>query len=98
MYSLLGVGLFILLIALVNYINLSTARSIDRAREIGVRKAVGSGKSEIVRQFLVEALVVNLLAVLVALTIVQFTVRVFFGICRNKYVAHSFRKVGVLGG
>ncbi len=70
-YSLLGVGLFILLIAFINYVNLSTARSIDRAKEIGVRKAVGSGKSEIIRQFLVEALVVNLLAVVAALAIVQ---------------------------
>src|SRR5690606_36715142 len=65
-YTLLALAVFILIIAWINYINLSTARSLDRAKEIGVRKAIGSGKVEIVKQFLTESLAVNLLALAAA--------------------------------
>jgi putative ABC transport system permease protein len=50
------IGLFILLIAIVNYINLATARSISRAKEIGIRKAVGSHKYQLIGQFLSESI------------------------------------------
>ncbi len=70
-YTLLALAIFILLIAWINYINLSTARSLDRAKEIGIRKTVGSGKLAIIQQFLIESLLVNLLALAVALTIIQ---------------------------
>ena len=70
-YTLLALAIFILLIAWINYINLSAARSLDRAKEIGVRKAIGSGKAQIVKQFLIESLLINLLAVAVGLTIIQ---------------------------
>ena len=70
-YTLLVLAIFILLIAWINYINLSTSRSLDRAKEIGIRKAIGSGKTQIVKQFLIESLLTNLLAVAVALTLIQ---------------------------
>jgi putative ABC transport system permease protein len=54
-YMVSIIGLFILLIALVNYINLATARSISRAKEIGIRKAVGSHKYQLIGQFLAES-------------------------------------------
>ena len=66
-YLLTFVGLFLLFIACVNFINLSTARSMKRAKEIGLRKVVGSTRGALVRQFLVEALVMCLLALVVAL-------------------------------
>ena len=53
-YALIGVAVFILLIAAVNFINLSTAQSMSRAKEVGVRKVMGSRKTNIRLQFLVE--------------------------------------------
>lgn len=61
-YLLLGVALLVLLGAFVNYVNLTTSRALDRAREIGVRKAVGSNQRQIRMQVLVETVLVNLLA------------------------------------
>ncbi len=64
------VGLFVLAIAVVNFVNLATARSAERAREIGVRKAVGADRAGLVVQFLVEAVVLAVLSGVVALGLV----------------------------
>ena len=69
-YLLLGIAFFIVVIAWVNYINLATARAITRAREVGVRKAVGSQRSQLIMQFLSESAVLNGFALLLALGIV----------------------------
>ncbi|HLA64575.1 MAG TPA: ABC transporter permease [Rhodothermales bacterium] len=50
-----AIGVFLLLLAAVNFVNLATARSVERAKEVGVRKAVGSGRGALVRQFLAES-------------------------------------------
>ena len=67
----LVVALVLLLIAAINFMNLATARATERAREIGVRKAVGSGRAALVGQFLGEALLVALLALGVAVALVS---------------------------
>ena len=64
---LLLVAVFIIGIAWVNYINLSTARSVERAREVGVRKVMGAARMHLMRQFMVESLLINLVALLLAL-------------------------------
>lgn len=61
------VGLFILLIACINFMNLSTARSANRSKEVGVRKVVGSGRSNLIKQFLIESVLTSLLAFVLAL-------------------------------
>ena len=60
------IGLFVLVIAWINYVNLSTARALERAKEVGVRKVVGAMKGQLIGQFLTEAALVNLLSVLIA--------------------------------
>ncbi len=64
------VAIVILLIACINFMNLATARSLRRAREIGVRKVVGAGKRQLVAQFIGEAIFVSFLAILVSLLLV----------------------------
>ncbi|MDB5024712.1 MAG: FtsX-like permease family protein [Mucilaginibacter sp.] len=63
------IALFILLIACINYMNLSTARSTLRAKEIGIRKVIGAQRKEIIRQFLSESVLVTWIAMVFALTL-----------------------------
>ena len=70
-YALIGVAIFILLIAAINFVNLSTAQSMSRAKEVGVRKVMGSRKRNIRLQFLIETLLVTLLASVVAVALVN---------------------------
>ena len=73
--NILGIVAFIiLLIAWFNYINLSTVKAIERAKEIGIRKVLGSQKQHILWQFVVESLLINLVAALIAFTIVQISI------------------------
>ena len=69
--ALVLVAVFILLMAWINYINLTTSRALERAREVGVRKVVGARKSQLLGQFMMETLVVNGIAVVLAITITQ---------------------------
>jgi putative ABC transport system permease protein len=69
-YFLSVIGVFILFIAWINYINLSTARSMERAKEVGLRKVVGAGKSQLITQFLLESFIINLLALVCAFCII----------------------------
>jgi putative ABC transport system permease protein len=70
-------GLVVLIIACINFMNLSTARSEKRAKEVGVRKAVGSDRGQLVRQFLSESLFISVLAFLFALGIVALALPYF---------------------
>jgi putative ABC transport system permease protein len=61
------VAIFIIAIAWINYINLATARSVERAKEVGVRKVLGAVKSILIRQFLVESFLMNIVALLLSI-------------------------------
>ncbi|MCF7824910.1 MAG: ABC transporter permease [Candidatus Marinimicrobia bacterium] len=65
------IAIFILLLACINYMNLSTARSMSRAREIGIRKTLGSKRSQIIVQFLAESIFVTFISFSLAIAIVQ---------------------------
>ena len=71
------IAFFIVAIAWINYINLATARSMERAREVGVRKVVGALRSNLIRQFLVESFLLNLFAFILGLTAVYLLTPLF---------------------
>jgi putative ABC transport system permease protein len=69
-YMLIAVVAFILIISCINFINLATARSAERAKEVGIRKVMGSNRALIVKQFLTEANLITILSLLLALALV----------------------------
>ncbi len=69
-YFLLAIAIFIIVIAWINYINLATARSVDRAKEVGVRKVLGSLRRQLIGQFLFESLLINGMAVILAFLLI----------------------------
>ena len=77
LYVLMGVAVFILLLASINFINLSTAQSIQRAREVGVRKVLGSRRINIMIQFLIETLMLTLIAAIASMALVRPMLRLF---------------------
>ena len=84
----LYISIFIILIASINFMNLATARSAQRAREIGVRKALGATKSSLARQFIGESLLTAMLAFVIAMVLV-FLLLPSFNQLTNKSVSLS---------
>ncbi|WP_273568252.1 ABC transporter permease [Maribacter halichondriae] len=76
-YLLLGIAFFIVVIAWVNYINLATARAIGRAKEVGIRKTVGSQRKQLIFQFFVESFLFNGLALVLALGLTAVSIPFF---------------------
>ena len=76
-YILSAVALLILVIACSTYINLSTARSVDRAREVGVRKVIGAGRRQLFWQFIGESFLLSLIAVVLSLVVVVLVLPAF---------------------
>ncbi len=87
-----AVAFFIILIACINYMNLATARSANRSREIGLRKVVGSGRGLIRRQFLVESVFMTVLALLIAIVFVEIALPGFNNIMGLDLSPEYFRK------
>ncbi|MEO1054538.1 MAG: ABC transporter permease [Bacteroidota bacterium] len=83
-YFLSIVAVFILIIAWVNYINLSTAKALARGKEVGVRKVLGAVRHQLTRQFLTESILVNMLAAIAAVVIVQLIVPYYEDVTGSK--------------
>jgi len=66
-----GVGVFILLVAIINFMNLATARSVSRSKEIGVRKVAGAARVTLIRQFFSESVLLAFIGLVISLVIVQ---------------------------
>jgi putative ABC transport system permease protein len=88
-YILSGIALFILLIACINFVNLTVARSVKRAKEIGIRKVVGGDRKQLIIQFLGESFFLCFAAFILAIIIVQFTLPVF-NTLSNKALSLSY--------
>ena len=80
------IGFFVLLLACINFMNLSTARSEKRAKEVGVRKAVGSRRGQLIRQFFSESLLVAVIAFAVSILLVQLALPFFNQVADKKIV------------
>ncbi|SDL48661.1 putative ABC transport system permease protein [Catalinimonas alkaloidigena] len=89
-YFLLIIAGFILVIAWINYVNLSTARAMERAREVGIRKAVGAIRNQLMAQFLLESVVVNVVATIVAVGIVVVALPHLATLTGQPLAAHVF--------
>jgi putative ABC transport system permease protein len=76
-YIFLSVGFLVLLLASINYINLTTSRSLERSREIGVRKAIGAQRRNLIAQFITESVLVTVLSYILALLVVYTTLPAF---------------------
>ncbi len=83
-WGMLIIALFIIVIAWVNYINLSTAKSVERAKEVGVRKVSGATRQQLIKQFLTESLLINLSALIIALLLVKIVQQPF-----NHLIQHN---------
>lgn len=70
-WGLLIIAFFILIIAWINYLNLSSVKAIERSREVGVRKVVGASRRQLMTQFLTEAFLANMLSLIAAISLVQ---------------------------
>lgn len=83
------IAVFILFLACINFINLSTARSVERAKEVGIRKTFGSEKNALIIQFLVESVVLALFALLLAIGL-MFILLPLFNQVSGKNLTHSY--------
>ncbi len=79
------IAVFILMIASINFMNLATARFSSRAKEIGIRKTLGSSRGNLIRQFLVESILISLISMLIAITLLELSLPFF-----NKITYKSF--------
>jgi len=76
-YIFAAIALFILCIACINFMNLATARSANRAKEVGMRKVVGAKRKELIRQFLGESLIYSFISLMIALVLVELALPFF---------------------
>jgi putative ABC transport system permease protein len=77
LYYLLAVAAFLLLLASINFINLTTAQASQRAKEIGIRKTMGSHRRQLILQFLTETFVLTMLATILSLLLLPFLLKMF---------------------
>lgn len=91
------IGIFILLIAAINFMNLSTARSEKRAKEVGIRKAIGSGRTQLAAQFLSESVITAFLAFIIAI-ILTLLIQPYLGQVGITHVRFSLQHIGMALG
>jgi putative ABC transport system permease protein len=95
-YIMSAVAFFILIIACINFMNLTTAQSLTRAREVGIRKVVGSRKSQLVFQFLSESVVVSFVALVLAVLLLALVLPAFNDLSGKALVVNPLKNGFVL--
>ena len=97
-YTFSAIGLFILLLGCINFMNLATARAAERATEVGMRKALGAGRSQLMGQFFGEALLTTAAATVLALGLAALALPAFNQIAGTSFGVGVFLRPAVLGG
>ena len=97
-YIFIAVALFILLIAAINYMNMATARSTKRAREVGIRKVAGAQKGQLIRQFLGESLVLSYISLLLAVFFVYLLLPEFNMLSGKNVTVEIFTNISFIVG
>ena len=97
-YILTGIAVFILMIACINFINLTVARSVKRAKEIGIRKVVGGDRKQLIMQFLGESFVICFIAFVLAVGVVQLILPVFNELSNKALSLSYLYDVKLVGG
>ncbi|HTE33637.1 MAG TPA: ABC transporter permease [Chryseolinea sp.] len=93
----LAIGIFILLLACINYINLTTATAIQRAKEISLRKVVGASRKQLIRQFFSETLAVTIVAVVIGVSVLELSLPLFSEWMDQPYHFElNFQTIGML--
>lgn len=98
LYLIGGIAVFVILLACINFVNLATARSIYRAKEVGLRKVVGSSRVALVRQFLSESFTLTFLAFVVSLALVGVLLPMFNQLVGKSYTLTALTHPEVIGG
>ena len=97
-YVFSAIALLVLLIACINFMNLATARSAKRAKEVGLRKVLGAYRSNLIKQFLGEAMLMSVFAVVLGLGIVELCLPVFNGLVDKSLATNYLDNWPILGG
>ncbi len=93
-YIFSAIAIFILLIASINFINLSTAKSSSRSKEIGIKKVLGSFKSNLIAQFLTESVIISLISLVLAFLLVELAKPIFFDVIGKEFELSYLNNVG----
>ncbi len=97
-YIFSAIALFVLLIACINFMNLSTARSIKRAREIGIRKVLGAYRKQLMKQFIGESMLTVFISLFFSILFVEFTLKSFSNFAQRNLQFNLFSDPVLLGG
>ncbi len=97
-YLFSAIALFILILACINFMNLSTARSANRAKEVGVRKVMGAYKSHLINQFLSEAFLISLISTVIAIVLAVMLLPMFNELANKEILVSSFINPLFIGG
>jgi putative ABC transport system permease protein len=97
-YLFSGIALFVLLIACFNFVNLTTARSATRAREVGMRKTLGAGKGKLIAQFLGESLTYSFISIALACILLEIALPLFNSLAERQLSLNYFRSSWLIPG
>lgn len=98
LYLVLGIAVFVILLACINFVNLATARSVYRAREVGLRKVVGSTRQGLIAQFLSESFVLTIISLFFALVLIGISLPFFNQVIGKNYQLLSLANLSIVSG
>ncbi len=98
LYLMSGIAIFVIILACINFVNLTTARSVYRAKEVGLRKVVGSTRQGLIRQFLSESFVLTFTALVIGIALAGLMLPLFNQILAKTYSISSLFNAPVVAG